>query len=113
MDNNQNFSVSIEFIIDALQSRYNDVECLWGNDTSRQLWKQVIEVVEGCGLDENVASPSEFVDNYLLNGEFVSKEDLLGLDSEELSEDEIKEKWLTYCENNACLYNDDHACLSF
>ena len=115
MSNNITFSVSIEFIINALQARYNEVEEFWGSEASQQLWEQVLEGVNGCGLGDNVTSPSEFVDHYLL-GEFVSKEDAdfwLADDSEELSEDEISEKWLEYCENNACLYDDEYACLSF
>ena len=115
--NNQTFEVSIDFIIDALQARYNNVKDLWGCDASHGLWEQALSMVEECGIGDNVTSPSIFVDNYLINGEFVSKEDdkqhWLGGGSEELSEDEIDEKWLDYVTNNACLYNDNYACLSF
>ena len=114
---NTTFSVSIEFIIDALQSRYDDVAGLWGCEASHKLWYKVLEMVEACGLVDNITSPSEFVDNYLVNGEFVGKKDdanrWLGGNSEEFSQYEISEKWLEYCENNACLYNDEYACLSF
>lgn len=115
--NNRTFEVSIDFIIDALQSRYDNVKELWGGEAYHQLWEQALSMVEECGIGDNVTSPSYFVDNYLINGEFVSKEDdkqyWLGCDSDELSEDEINEEWLEYCQNNACLYNDDYACLSF
>ena len=115
--NNQTFEVSIQFIIDALQSRYDNVSNLWGGDAAHELWEQALQMVEECGIGDNVTSPSIFVDNYLINGEFVSKEDdknwWLDCDSEELSQDEIDEKWLDYCQNKACLYNDDYACLSF
>ena len=113
--NNQTFNVSIQFIIDALQSRYDNVKELWGGEAAHQLWEQALSMVEECGIGDNVTSPSIFVDNYLINGEFVSKEyDLqywLGCGSDELSEDEINEEWLEYVTNNACLYNDNHACL--
>ncbi len=115
--NNQTFEVSIQFIIDALQSRYDNVQDLWGDEAAHQLWEQALSMVEECGIGDNVTSPSIFVDSYLINGEFVSKEDdkqyWLGNGSEELSEDEIGEEWLEYCQNNACLYNDNYACLSF
>ena len=115
--NNQTFNVSIQFIIDALQSRYDNVKELWGGEAANQLWVEALLMVEECGLGDNVTSPSIFVDNYLINGEFVSKKDdksqWLGCGSEELSQDEIDEEWLEYCQNNACLYNDDYACLSF
>ena len=115
--NNQKFEVSIEFIIDALQARYNNVKEIWGGEAAHQLWEQALNMVEECGIDDNVTSPSIFVDNYLINGEFVSKEDdkkdWLDCDSDNLSQDEIDEKWLEYVINNACLYDDNYACLSF
>ena len=115
--NNQTFEVSIQFIIDALQSRYDNVSNLWGGEAAHQLWEQALYMVEDCGIGDNVTSPSYFVYNYLINGEFVSKEDdkkhWLDCDSDELSQDEINEKWLDYVTNNACLYNDNYACLSF
>ena len=115
--NNQTFNVSIQFILDALQSRYDNVKELWGCDAAHQLWEQALSMVEDCGIGDNVTSPSIFVDSYLINGEFVSKEDdkqyWLDCDSDELSQDELNEKWLEYVTNNACLYNDNYACLSF
>ena len=125
--NNQTFEVSLQFIIDALQARYNNVKDLWGGEAAHQLWEQALQIVEGCGIGENVTSPSIFVDNYLINGEFVSKEDdkqyWLDSEYETLSEDDkqvyeceaeyIEQKWDEYVTNNACLYNDNYACLGF
>ena len=92
--NNQKFEVSIQFIIDALQARYDNVKELWGDEEAHQLWEQALSMVEECGIGDNVTSPSIFVDNYLINGEFVSKEDeqyWLGCGSDELTEDELGE----------------------
>ena len=129
--NNQTFTVSntvdIQFIIDALQSRYDNVKDLWGGDAAHQLWEQALAMVEDCGIGDNVTSPSVFVDSYLINGEFVSKEDdkqhWLDCGYEDLSDDEkefyaceaeyIEQKWDEYVTDNACLYNDNYACLSF
>ena len=125
--NNQTFEVSIQFIIDALQARYNNVKELWGGKAAHELWEQALAMVEDCGIDDKVTSPSVFVDNYLINGEFVSKEDdkqhWLDSEYETLSEDDkeyyeceaeyIEQKWDEYVTNNACLYNDNYACLGF
>ena len=125
--NNQTFEVSIQFIIDALQARYDNVKELWGCDAAHQLWEQALQMVEDCGIGDNVTSPSIFVDNYLINGEFVSKEDdkqsWLDCEYDDLSEcdkeyyeceaEYIEQKWDEYVTNNACLYNDNYACLSF
>ena len=125
--NNQTFTVSIQFIIDALQLRYDNVKELWGDDAAHQLWEQALAMVEDCGIGDNVTSPSIFVDNYLINGEFVSKEDdkkhWLDCEYENLSDDDkeyyeceaeyIEQKWDEYVINNACLYNGEYACLGF
>ena len=125
--NNQKFEVSIQFIIDALQSRYDNVKDRWGGEVAHQLWEQALSMVEECGIGDNVTSPSIFVDSYLINGEFVSKEDdkqhWLDCEYDDLSEDDklhyeceaeyIEQEWLEYVTNNACLYNDNYACLSF
>lgn len=124
---NNTFNVSIEFIIDALQARYDNVKALWGGEAAHQLWEQALNMVEECGIGDNVTSPSIFVDNYLINGEFVSKEDdvpyWLDCDYDALSdydkeyydseEEYIEQKWQEYCSENAMLYNDNYACLSF
>ena len=125
--NNQTFNVSIDFITDALQLRYDNVKELWGCDAAHKLWEQALSMVEECGIGDNVTSPSIFVDSYLINGEFVSKEDdkkhWLDCEYDGLSDDDklhyecdaeyIKQKWDEYVTNNACLYNDNYACLSF
>ena len=124
---NNTFNVSIDFIIDALQARYDNVKELWGGDAAHQLWEQALSTVEECGIGDNVTSSSIFVDNYLINGQFVSKEDdtqwWLDCEYDDLSDDDkevyeceseyIEQKWQEYCSENAMLYNDEYACLSF
>ena len=109
-------NVLVEFVIDALQARYDEVENLWGCDASASLWEQALQLVAECGLGENVTSPSIYVDNYLINGEFVSKiadvECWLD-DNQPNGENDLNEAWQEYCENNALIYNDDFACLQF
>ena len=124
---NNTTNVSTDFIIDALQARYDNVKDLWGGEAAKQLWEQALGTVEECGIGDNVTSPSIFVDNYLINGEFVSKDDDLQIwldcEYDDLSEDDkeyyeceaeyIEQKWGEYCSENAMLYNDEYACLSF
>ena len=134
-------NVPVEFVIDALQSRYDDVKELWGCDASEALWDQALQLVEECGLGSNITSPSIYVDNYLVNGDFTSKKDDNGywipetsLDGEitalidqmhnetdlneidnlkDLINDLITDAWNEYCQDNALIYNDDFACLCF
>ena len=89
---NNTFNVSIDFIIDALQARYDNVKDLWGGEAANQLWEQALNTIDEFGIGDNVTSPSIFVDNYLINGEFVSKEDGLQMwldcEYDDLSEDD-------------------------
>ena len=114
--------VNVEFVIAALESRYEDVKELWSNSASEALWEQALSLVEDAGLG-NCSSPSAYVDNYLINGEFVSKYDAcqngyITKDHCEYDEDEEQwiatdEAWNEYCQDNALIYNDEYACLHF
>ena len=108
--------VSVEFVIDALQARYDEVKEMWGCDASAALWEQALQLVEECGLGENVTIPSIYVDNYLINGEFVSKiaDVEHWLDSNQPNgANDLDEAWNEYCQDNALIYNGEYACLQF
>ena len=106
----------VEFVIDALQARYDEVKDLWGCDASASLWEQALQLVAECGLGENVTSPSIYVDNYLINGEFVSNiaDVEHWLDSNQPNgANDLDEAWEEYCQDNAVIYNDEYACIQF
>ena len=108
--------VNANFVTEALQARYDDVKNLWGCEAAHDLFDQALDIVAECGLGEHVTSPNVFVDNYLINGEFVSKiadvEYWLD-DNLPNGEKDLDEAWQDYCENNAILFNDQYACLRF
>lgn len=124
--------VSIDFVIDALQNRYDDVVGKWGCDASEALWEQALNLVEECGLGADITSPSIYVDNYLINGEFINKDDhndwldktsfvdycerhgLNDAEIEDLKQSAMfAEFWDEFCQDNALIYNDEYACLQF
>lgn len=92
-------SVHPDFVRAALQARYDEVVSLWGNDASIALWEQALDML--CDAGELYESPSCYVDNYLVNGDFIYRE--------EQSDDE----WYAFGEYSAMLYDDKYACLSF
>ena len=47
---NNTTNVSIDFIIEALQARYDNVKDLWGGEAANQLWEQALNMVEECGI---------------------------------------------------------------
>ena len=122
--------VNIDFVINALEMRYNDVKNQWGCEASHDLWEQALDLVRECGF--GCSSASEYVDNYLINGEFVSKhtdveywlnetsykdcKEQLDLDGDEFDQwldDSFDSFWQEYCQDNALIYNDEYACLQF
>ena len=124
--------VPVEFVIDALQARYDEVKELWGSEARGALWEQALQLVEECGMGENVTSPSIYVDNYLINGEFVSKEENIedwlhktshegfleqlnyeGDEYDQWLDDNFDNFWDEYCQDNALIYNEEYACLQF
>ena len=123
--------VNVEFVIAALESRYEDIKELWGCQASHDLWEQALSLVEDAGLG-SCSSPSVYVDNYLINGEFVNKEDNIedwlhktshdgcfeqlnysGDDYDQWLDDNFDMFWYEYCQDNALVYNDEYACLQF
>lgn len=137
---NQMIEVNIDFVIDALEMRYNDVKDQWGGEAAHDLWEQALDLVRECGF--SCSSASEYVDNYLINGEFQNKIDdmeywventsqfdeinALQKSIDELSETDdqkgyqqaqlgtlLDDAWEEYCQDNALIYNDEHACLQF
>ena len=61
---NQKFEVPIQFIIDALHARYNNVKEIRGGEAAHELWEQALSMVSECGIGDNVTSPCIFVENY-------------------------------------------------
>lgn len=128
--NNQMIQVDVEFVITALENRYEDVKNNWGNEASESLWEQALDLVRDCGF--SCSSASEYVDNYLINGEFVSKEENIedwlhktshdgcfeqinysGDEYDQWLDDNFDDFWNEYCQDNALIYNDEYACLQF
>lgn len=121
---NNQITVSLEFVIAALESRYEDVKDLWGCKASQELWEKALDLVRECGF--SCSSASEYVDNYLINGEFVDRNSFYKSDCAsygiELDEDQennpssyielTDDQWELVTED-ALIYNDDYACLQF
>lgn len=93
-------SVHRDFVEAALEARYNDVKDLWGNQASHALCPQALELLlDACELHN---TPSYYVNNYLVNGDFIYRE-----------ENQTDEEWQYYCENNVLVYDTKYACLNF
>lgn len=112
------FNVNIDFITAALDARFEERKDLWGNAASIDLWEDVLNMVNWRGIGESCGSPSEFVDNYLINGEFITREGLSQSDARsygiDLDDDGTVSHgaWSDFC-SDCIVSNADYACLRF
>ena len=94
----QFIEVPVAFVEEALEARYETVKDLWAGAAALALWPLFLEFCLDCGVTD---SPSVIVDNYLINGDFISREDV---ESEEGEWEDVTD--------NALVYNEDYALMS-
>lgn len=101
------------FIMAALDARYNEVKNIWGCDAAHSLWDELLEFFEGLGTDgvDMDKTPSYYVDNYLINGEFYSIADYTDDEGNFLS-DELAEEW-EQLKMDAFISNDEYILIQF
>lgn len=96
--------------IELLDDRYNFVRDKfgWGDSATDSLWPDLMEYIEQVGVPADNADPKYIVDNYCVNGEFISREDF----EENLDWYSSYEDWDEVREN-ALISNDEYACMRF
>lgn len=99
-------SIPMSDYIELLEERFKTAPKDWHSEAADSLWPQYIELIEDAGPGEHTA-PSYVVDNYLVNGEFVSKEDWA--ESYSKSYEQYAGNWEQFCEDRAIIYNDSYA----
>ncbi|KOC58573.1 hypothetical protein WH47_09467 [Habropoda laboriosa] len=97
--------VTSDFIIEAIETFFemrveNNPD--WLSEARFSLKDQLLEFIGECGVGEN--TPSMIVDNFLINGDFISRAD---------TECPDNEAWEEYCNEHAIIYNYEYACLQF
>lgn len=68
--------IPMHIYIDLLDDRYNFVRdhFHWGNEASDALLPQLMEFIEEVGVSPENSDPKFVIDNYCINGEFISRE---------------------------------------
>lgn len=105
--NNFKHLVSADFLVSAVNDFIDlrkQYQSEWFNDAKNSLIEELLDLVEQCGVGD-ATSPSGIVDNFLINGAFISRSDC--------PEYQDLQSWLDYVSDNAIIYNDNFACLSF
>ena len=95
-------SIPMSDYIELLEERFKTAPQDWHSEAADSLWPQYIELIEQVGPGQNT-SPSVVVDNYLVNGEFVNREEFSELYPE------YEGGWEQFCQNNATVYNESYA----
>lgn len=104
----QSVSIPMSVYIDLLSNRFKEM----GNHAGEEalaLWPRFLDLIEETGPGDNT-SPSYVVDNYLINGEFVSKN--AWSNEYPTRYQEYQGNWQQFCENEAIIYDDNYACLN-
>ena len=95
--------------IQLLEDRFEVCEARgWVGNAARILFPQILDLISEVGVDPENSSPSIVVDNYCINGEFISREDF-----------EANPDWYPSYEDwndvqdNALVSNNMYACMQF
>jgi hypothetical protein len=92
-----NVLVSSDFVSQALYDRYEAVKTLWASEAASALFEQLIDLMLDIG--EINASSWVIVDNFLVNGQFISRE-----------HDLFEGSWEDFCEANGVIFDDNFCC---
>lgn len=103
--------IDIEDYIDMLEDRWDNVPESWHNELADGLHDELMDFIRECPPNAKYANPSYIIDNYFVNGEFYSKEEISELYELE-SEEDINSKWEELCEDSL-FYNDKFCCKQF
>lgn len=92
--------IDMDIYLDMLQDRFNEVQDIWGDEASRSLFPQLLDLIEETGVNAAFSSPKQIVDNYVVNGDFRYRADY------------SPEDWESICDE-ALIYNNRHALMQF
>ena len=92
-----NVIVSEDFVSQALYDRFEMVKELWASAAATALFEQLIDLLTEVG--ELHGSSWVIVDNFLVNGQFVCRE-----------QDLFEGSWEDFCNAHGVIYNDDYCC---
>lgn len=101
--------IDIEDYLEALDERLTTAEERWGG--APELHSQLLDYVEEVFAGQKVPSVSAVADNFVVNGEFVYKNDFTKDGNYSKLFEEYNGDWDAFCENEGILYNDEVCCI--
>ena len=95
--------------LQLLEERFEVCEARqWAGDAERELFPLVLDLISEVGVDPEKSAPSYVVDNFCVNGEFISRKEFEEHPDWYSSYDDWDE-----VRDNALVSTDDYACMSF
>lgn len=101
--------IDMEDYIESLDSRLNEAESRWGG--APELHEQLLNYVEEVYDGQKVPSASVIADNFVINGEFIYKDDFTPEGNYRNYYEKYNGSWEQLCENEGILYNDEVCCI--
>lgn len=101
--------IDMEDYIDALENRLKIAHERWGGYP--ELDEQFLDLIRESYDGQKVPSVSAVVDNYVVNGEYVNKEDFTPEGNYSSLYEQYNGDWQELCQNEGVLYNDDVCCI--
>ena len=100
--------ISMDLYLQLVKDRLDIAQERWGNDASKSLMPQFLELVEAMEGEFENNDPDYVVDNFVINGEFVDRKEFEAGNYYS----EKYDTWSDLCDN-AVAYNDNYACINF
>jgi hypothetical protein len=85
------------FVRAALYARFNEVKAIWASSADSALFDKYVDHL--CSLGELEGDVNHYVDNFLINGQFVCRE-----------HDLFDGSWEAFCEANGVIFDDNFCC---
>jgi hypothetical protein len=112
MKNERFIQVNPDFVTDALYERFNAVKDRRASQIHKEKIDEFVELIADCGTC--AGSASEVIDNWLINGECLTYEEIRKRYTREEGEEEFDEeneeqleRIEDYCQDNCLMYSRD------
>lgn len=104
--------ISMSCYLGLLEERLKYANEMWGGEESVALAPKLMELIEDVGGIGRDNDPDVIADNFVVNGEFVSKEEFKQGGEAEGYFEQYNGNWQALCDD-ALVYDDKYACMQF
>lgn len=107
----QTVEVSMSWYLSLLEKELQKANERWGGEASVALAPRLLELIEEVGPGKN-SDPDYIADNFVVNGEFVEKEEFKEGGNHDYFYKKYNGDWQALCDD-ALIYDENYACMQF